>query len=434
MPIKNLTDKDSIVPRFSRLGKLRKGGPKTASGFGKDLAHFRFTSDWPGAEEAFLEAYGEAPKQVNAYLPYRTTEQCFPSWMEEWSAGGLQHRCDGVTCVLWLGKDAQYHQEPVPCPGGCSQVGRLEVVVPEMIAAGFVGIITLETHSKNDLISITETLAKTEQLRGDNPLGLQGILFNLRRVEEEISVPGFGKNVGKRQRVRKSMVKLEPAVDWVAAQMIAARADIPALMMTVDNQLTELDDWDDTEELNEDDARALAKDHAHWREHRDRLETDPEYAVAFAEKTAEAAEALFPPVAELKVVELKPEPAPAPLYIQPPKLDALTPDERELLDEMENALGEPEPAWEPESGQQAMWEVEPEPPAEAGEPAYPTKSWAEFRDYVTRTLPKYYRTGKVVAAALGEAGITHPWLHWSVEQAAECWACLTKPLVESPGH
>ena len=42
MPIKNLTDQ--VQPRFGMLGKLRKGGEKTPSGFGPALDHWRFTS------------------------------------------------------------------------------------------------------------------------------------------------------------------------------------------------------------------------------------------------------------------------------------------------------------------------------------------------------------------------------------------------------
>lgn len=229
MAIKGLTDRDSITPRFPRIGKLRKGGEKTATGFGPDLNHWRFTSDRAEAEAAFVAAYGDSPAQINVYLPHASVEDNFQTWKEEWKSGGLGHRCDGETCTIWLGADGKYHREPKPCPGGCKEVGRLEVVIPEMLQAGHVGTVTMETHSLNDLISISETLLKTAELRGDNPLGLRGILFSLRRVPEEISVPGFGKNAGKRQRVEKWLVKIEPAVDWVQTQMALSRTDTPAL-------------------------------------------------------------------------------------------------------------------------------------------------------------------------------------------------------------
>jgi hypothetical protein len=231
MAIKGLTDRDSITPRFPRIGKLHKGGEKSATGFGPDLDHWRFTSDRPEAEAAFVAAYGECPAQINVYLPHTSVEDNFQTWKEEWKSGGLGHRCNGETCTIWMGDDGKYHRNPKPCPGGCKEVGRLEVVIPEMLQAGHIGTVTMETHSLNDLISISETLLKTAELRGDNPLGLQGILFSLRRVPEEISVPGFGKNAGKRQRVEKWLVKIEPAVDWVQTQMALARTDTPALTM-----------------------------------------------------------------------------------------------------------------------------------------------------------------------------------------------------------
>ena len=232
MPIKGLTDRDSITPRFPRIGKLRKGGVKaSANKPGPELDHWRFTSDRPGAETAFEAAYGGAAASVSVYLPYPTVEENFQTWKEAWKTGGLDHRCDGETCVIWLGPDAKYHRDPQPCPGGCKEIGRLEVIIPEMLQAGHIGTVTMETHSLNDLISVMETLTKTAELRGDNPLGLRGILFNLRRVPEQISVPGFGQNAGKRQRVEKWLVKIEPAVDWVQAQMALTRTDVQALTM-----------------------------------------------------------------------------------------------------------------------------------------------------------------------------------------------------------
>jgi hypothetical protein len=251
MPIKGLTDRDSIQPRFPRIGKLRKGDEKVSDRKpGAELNYWRFTSDRDGAVEAFAAVFGSQPQRVQVYLPYAGVEENFQTWKEEWGAGSLKHRCDGETCTIWLGEDGRYHQEPKPCPGGCKEVGRLELIIPELFQAGHVGTVTMETHSLNDLISITETLMKTAELRGDNPLGLRGILFNLRRVPEQISVPGFGANAGKRQRVEKWLVKIEPAVDWVQAQMALARSEGDAReleaqarpALTVEGEIVEHDD------------------------------------------------------------------------------------------------------------------------------------------------------------------------------------------------
>lgn len=258
MPIKNLTDRSSVTPRFRTLGKLRKGGEKVAKGYGPDLDHFRFTSDDPGIVQAFIDVYGNEPHALNVYLPYPTTEQNFPTWKELWTAGGLQHRCDGETCTIWLGSDGKYHRDPKPCPGGCDEVGRLEIIIPELIAAGYVGTVTMETHSLNDMIAITQVLLKTEELSNGD---LRRVQFTLRRVSEHISVPGWGDNKGKRQRVEKWLVKIEPAVDWAQAQMALSRADErPAL--TASESPTDLDcDYDgnpiDDDQLQRDIAHAV---------------------------------------------------------------------------------------------------------------------------------------------------------------------------------
>jgi len=378
MAIRGLTDRDSITPRFPRIGKLRKGGEKTVSGFGADLDHWRFTSRWPGAEAAFLTAYGEAPRQINVYLPYATAEECFQSWKEAWKACGLDHRCDGEICTIWLGPDGKYHREPKPCPGGCKEIGRLEIMIPELVDAGFVGIVTMETHSKNDLISITETLMKTAELRGDNPLGLRNIRFNLRRVPEKISVPGFGMNAGQRQRVEKWLVKIEPAVDWVQAQMAVMR--MPALVVEDLKGIGEDERPEETEDL---DANG------------DSVGTNGDPVGTNGETRSEPMEIRSEPMAVKEVV----------------------------------SVAESEPGQSGESGekspQQDLWDLEAEAAkmAEAGK--YPLRSWSEFRDFAVKTLSRY-ANGKQVAEAVNFGGIYQPWLHWSPETAARCWLCLTE--------
>jgi len=228
MPVKGLTDE--IRPRFPRLGKLRKGGEKTASGFGPDLDHFRFTSDRPEIVKAFHDAFGKEPRTIPVYIPHATPEDAFPVWSEIWGATGLVHRCDGETMTVWL-DGGVYKRGAKPCAGGHTNndylqdaVGRLEMIIPELVEAGFVGYVTLETHSKNDILSILATLHAVYEARQNNELGLRGVLFNLRRVQESISTPGFGKNAGKRSRVTKWLVRLEPAADWVQLQIEMAHA------------------------------------------------------------------------------------------------------------------------------------------------------------------------------------------------------------------
>lgn len=213
MPIVGLTD--TVAPRFPRLGKLRKGGPKTGNKPGEDLTHFRFDGEGEIAS-AFADAYGQAPATLHVYLPFGTIDECFQTWKEKWVAGGLVHRCDGKTMHIWRNGNG-YSREARACDGGCDEVGRLEVILPELIRAGFVGYVTLETHGINDMLGLQATLAAAYAARHD----LRGIEFVLRRVEREISTPSPD---GKRVRRKKWIVELAPAPRWAQMQLALAQA------------------------------------------------------------------------------------------------------------------------------------------------------------------------------------------------------------------
>ena len=230
MPIVGLTDE--IKPRFPRLGKIRKGGerPENGKAPGADLDHFRFVSENPAIVQAFEDAYGKEPRTIQVYIPYATPDEAFPTWAEIWGATGLLHRCDGKTMTVWQ-ENGKYITGEKPCAGGHKDndylrdaVGRLDLIIPELIEAGFVGYVTLETHGKNDILAILQTLHAVYEARSNNELGLRGVLFNLRRVQESISTPGFGNQAGKRSRVNKWLVKLEPAADWMRLQLEMARS------------------------------------------------------------------------------------------------------------------------------------------------------------------------------------------------------------------
>lgn len=211
MPIKRLIRNTASFPR---IGKIRKGGEKPNDKQpGKDLEYFRFDSDDAHALQRFEAAYGKEPQQLNIYLPYESVEENFQTWQEAYVAGGLKHRCDGETCVIWQKPDGTYSQEPTPCPGGCKEVGRLNVIIPELARLAYV---TVETHSINDILQLTDNLQAALALRGR----LTGIPFILSRRPQEISTPGVN---GKRQRYTKYMLFLEPHPDWVQVQLAAMR-------------------------------------------------------------------------------------------------------------------------------------------------------------------------------------------------------------------
>lgn len=210
MPIKGLTDQGASFPR---IGELRKGAPKPAQGNrpGADLQYFRFTSHSRDALNVFRTAYGDEPDRINVLLPYAGVDENFEAWQEEWGAGSLKHRCDGEFVVL-LQRGGQYRQ-PAPgemkCPGGCKQVGRLKVIVPELGRLAYVVVLTTSVH---DIIELHSNLTAYAALRGS----LQGIPFILSRVPREISTPT---NDGGRTRRTKWLLHLEAAPEWVQAQL-----------------------------------------------------------------------------------------------------------------------------------------------------------------------------------------------------------------------
>lgn len=261
MPIKHLQlDRPAAFPC---IGKLRKGGVKQIGKSGKevmgrDLDHFRFTTDDADAATAFNAYYGAEPKAIKVFLPYATTDENFAAWMEEYRAGGLVRRCDGETCVFSRDAKGNAVTSPTPCarPCGCKQVGRLAVIVPELVRMAYV---TVETHSVYDIIQLTENLQAAQAMRGD----LRGIPFILSRREREISTPTDN---GGRARRKKSLLFIEPDPSWVARQLESMRlaalpvlpSDLPALsgprllvdrqtgeILSSDTQWTDQDDEED---------------------------------------------------------------------------------------------------------------------------------------------------------------------------------------------
>lgn len=217
MAIKGLTDKGAVIPP---IGELRKGAARTDNGIGRDLTYFRFTSQNPEVVEAFSKAYGNEPTSVEVYLPYQTVEQNLECWKEHWVAGGLKHRCDGETCVLWQDDKGKYQDSPKQCPGYCKPVARLHCVVP---ALERFGTVTALTTSINDIITLNASLQAIYMFRGE----LRGIPFILSRRPRKIGMPGSN---GTRRRVEKALLFIEPSPAWFGMQLAAAQRE--ALMLT----------------------------------------------------------------------------------------------------------------------------------------------------------------------------------------------------------
>ena len=200
MPIVGLTDRQRS--RYPEVGIIRKGEPKPESGNrpGKDLSYFRMDTKDEGVQQLWDELYPKEPRELMVTLPYRTVEENFSAWMEEYVAGGMVHRCDGVYVVQRRNRDGQMEMfegdDRPKCPGGCSIVGRLSVILPQMRRMSTVMVLT---GSINDVLNLTDNLNAFYDIRQN----LCGIPFILRRVEKMISTPG--KN-GTRARRKSCLV------------------------------------------------------------------------------------------------------------------------------------------------------------------------------------------------------------------------------------
>jgi len=227
MAIKGMTNQ---APSFPEIGQLRKGSKKRKSKSGKeiwgaDLDHFRFTSEIPEVARAFEAVYDGEPRLINVLLPFRTTDENWEAWQEEYRAGGLVHRCDGDTMVLWQKEDGSYSNEPKRCPyaagrerttkePGCKPTARLKVVIPELRRLAYVTVLTNSTH---DIRNLDAQLRALETLRQD----LRGIPLQLRRAAKTISTP---KGDGTRIRRQKWLLSIEAAPNWVSLQLAAQEA------------------------------------------------------------------------------------------------------------------------------------------------------------------------------------------------------------------
>ncbi len=228
------------LARYPRLGKLRKGGPKTtktrADGkeyevVGRDLGELlRFTSEDPDLEREWLGVFGALEvEELTVLLPYATVGECWQAWREEYGASALKVRCDGRNHVLWLDPTTgDYSDAPKPCPGASCQAketGRLDLLV-----LGFprLGTVTIETHSLNDIANLDGCLRLLAMQSGD----LTQIPLRLCRVKKNISKPVVkdGKRTGQRVRSPEWLLHIEPSPAWVRQRLEARRQEVDRLI------------------------------------------------------------------------------------------------------------------------------------------------------------------------------------------------------------
>ena len=153
--------------QLRQLGRIRTG-QQVASADGKKrrptkLETFRLTSKSRDLIEAAAEAYGgtvtpwQNPGGGPEFEVITTTPvldiiippgQPVSQWMEMWSGGGCQRRCDGVTNVLTMGAclcppDVEQRLELAKDGQACKTTTRLSIMLP---ALPDLGVWLLEAH------------------------------------------------------------------------------------------------------------------------------------------------------------------------------------------------------------------------------------------------------------------------------------------------
>lgn len=188
-----------ILGNFTRVGKLRKGDAKPASGNkpGPDLNYFRMTLE-PQHEylrAAFVEQYGEQPTEFrNVFLAADTADQAFQYFYESWAHARLVRRCDGVMIGVEFAGD-RYDTTPHACTCNpnkreCGLHGRLDVVLPEFNAiTGVLGKFTIETHSIYDVVALRSCMLVAGALANNLPnTAFWSIPFRVGRAMKTVPV------------------------------------------------------------------------------------------------------------------------------------------------------------------------------------------------------------------------------------------------------
>lgn len=225
MPIKGLTDVHQFGAGLPRLGTLYKGDekPETGNRPGKDLKHFRFE---PEPQFEYLaplweELYEKQPTEFSpVFLFGNTADEAFETWLEEWSATGLQHRCDGEMQTRWYDRSiGEYSVARIACETPqcqCKRTGRLRLVFPDFVeTAGVMGYVAMTTHSIHDILTLHRYLADIARMYGK----LEGVPFVFGRAAREVSAPKPN-DPGKRIKTTKSLLYMHVLPDFTREQLV----------------------------------------------------------------------------------------------------------------------------------------------------------------------------------------------------------------------
>lgn len=208
MAIKGLSE----VRRLPRLGKIRLGikkiSPKTGNEYPAEVDYFIFDPQTPSelenkkiVEEA-VRLYGENPKSIRIMFPVANPDVYFPQFYKRYGSGSsLKCKGDGEMAVCAvpefaqgleiIGKD-ELGMPKVKCAGRecqyyknkeCSEVGVLQVLLPELPGAG---VWQITTGSYNSIVNLNSCIDYIKNVCGRAHM----IPLNLERRMQETSFEG----------------------------------------------------------------------------------------------------------------------------------------------------------------------------------------------------------------------------------------------------
>lgn len=194
MPIEPI----KIQRTLREVGRIRCGD-QTHTGKGKaprKLTSFRFTSDDPALLELTADRYGgQVEKWPDApggeqWQNYSTTDRIpvmivpnlrpITQWMELWSGGGCQRRCDGIT--------EQISRKPCLCNAEgreqCKPTTRLSLILPDIPGLGVWRLESKGYWAAVELGGITELISRLVEATGEVVNG------TLRLQQRQQKIPG----------------------------------------------------------------------------------------------------------------------------------------------------------------------------------------------------------------------------------------------------
>lgn len=162
----DITPLTDLTRRPPEAGRIRLG-EKSGSAM-RSLNKFRFTSPDRSVIEQLAALYGGECKAWNdpkanpssqwqvytdaAEVPVYLVPDGLSVWYETWAGGGVQRRCDGVTCDVprVVGYDYEMVQQPCLCRAegvrSCRPYTRMQLILPQV---SFRGVWRLETKGWN---------------------------------------------------------------------------------------------------------------------------------------------------------------------------------------------------------------------------------------------------------------------------------------------